>query len=73
MDKTQPTDGGVATAVVTWTPPTASDNSGLVTLTSSHNPGDTFPLGVTTVSYTAVDPDSNLMTESFTVTIEGKH
>ena len=72
-DITQITDDGVATAVVTWKPPTASDNSGHVTLTSSHNPGDTFPLDVTTVTYTAIDSDSNLMTESFTVTIEGKH
>ena len=72
-DKTQPMDDGFSTAVVTWTPPTASDNSGVVTLTSSHNPGDTFTLGVTTVTYTAVDSDSNQMTESFTVTIEGKY
>ena len=72
-DITQSTDDGVASAVVTWTPPTASDNSGQVTLTSSHNPGDTFTLGSTTVTYTAVDPNSNLMTDSFTVTIEGQH
>ena len=62
----------MATAVVTWTLPTASDNSGVVTMTSSHNPGDTFSLGVTTVTYTAIDSSSNLMTYPFTVTIEGK-
>ena len=71
-DIIQSTDNGVATAVVAWTLPTANDNSNKVTLTSSHNPGDIFSLGVTTVTYTAVDPDSNLMTDSFTVTIEGK-
>ena len=72
-DITKVTEGDVATAIVTWTLPTASDNSGMVTLTSSHNPGDRFPLGVTTVTYTAVDSNSNMMTDSFTVTIEGKH
>ena len=70
-DIAHPTDDGVSTAVVTWTPPTTSDNSGTVTLISSHNPGDTFTLGATTVTYTAVDSNSNLMTDSFKVTIEG--
>ena len=72
-DISQSTDATLATAVVTWTPPTASDNSGAVTLTSSHNPGDTFSLGVTTVTYTAVDAASNMVTDSFMVTITGKH
>ena len=72
-DISQSTDAGVANAVVTWTPPTASDNSGMVTLTSSHNSGDTFPLGATTVTYTAVDRDFNMVTNSFMVTITGKH
>ena len=37
------TDSGDATAVVTWTPlPTATDNSGVQTLTSTNNSGDTF-------------------------------
>ena len=72
-DISQSTDAGVANTAVTWTPPTASDNSGMVTLTSSHNSGDTFPIGATTVTYTAVDPDSNMVTDSFTVTITGKH
>ena len=71
-DISQSTDATVATAVVTWTPPTASDNSGMVTLTASHNPGGTFSIGNTTVTYTAVDPDANTMTDSFTITIEGK-
>ena len=67
----QNTDDTLSTAVVTWTPPTASDNSGSVTLTSNHEPGDTFPIGVTVVRYNATDPHSNEAMTSFTVTIIG--
>ena len=45
----------------------------MVTLTGSHNSGDTFSIGDTTVTYTAVDPDANMVTDSFTITIEGKY
>ena len=58
-------------AAVTWTPPTASDNSGQVTLTSTHNPGNTFTIGTTRVTYTATDPYSNEVTESFDVIVIG--
>ncbi len=68
---TQDTDPGLPTAVVNWTEPTASDNSGSVTLTSSHVSGETFPIGVTIVTYTAVDYASNMITESFALLIEG--
>ena len=44
---------------VTWTEPTISDNCSGVILASSHNPGDFFPVGTTTVTYTATD-DSGL-------------
>ena len=61
------------TAAVSWTPPTASDNSGSVaSLTSTHNPGDMFDIGTTTVMYTATDPYSNEAVASFTVTVTGK-
>ena len=70
-DITQDTDSGVATAAVTWTPPTTSDNSGSATLTSSHNSGDNFPIGDTTVTFTAVDGSNNMATGSFMITIEG--
>ncbi len=67
------TDSGLATTAVSWTAPTASDNSGgAVTLTSTHNPGDTFSIGTTTVTYTATDPNGNEATASFTVTVTGK-
>ena len=62
-----------STAAVTWTPPTASDNANEgVTVTSSHNPGDSFPIGTTTVTYTATDPYGNSATISFDVVIIGK-
>ena len=70
-DIEQNTDDTLSTAVVTWTAPTASDNSGSVTLTSNHEPGDTFPIGMTVVRYIATDPDSNAAMTSFTVTITG--
>ena len=68
----QTTDPIKTTATVTWTPPTASDNSGLVTLTSNHHPGDIFPIATTTVTYAATDPFNNKVTSSFTVTITGR-
>ena len=68
----QNTDLNLATAAVSWTPPTATDNSGEATsLASTHNPGDTFDIGTSTVTYTATDPYSNEATASFTVTVTG--
>ncbi|MBL0146587.1 MAG: HYR domain-containing protein [Chitinophagaceae bacterium] len=53
----------------TWTAPTATDNCGVQSLTSTHNSGDVFPAGVTTVTYTALDIHGNTSTCSFTVTV----
>ena len=68
FDIVQNTDAGVCSAVVSWTPPLQTDNCS-ATLTSTHNPGDVFAAGVTTVAYTATDPSGNTDTCSFTVTI----
>ena len=66
------TDAGLATATVTWTPPTASDNSRVhVTLTSNYNPEVAFPIGTTTVTYTATDVAGNRATASFYVIVTG--
>ncbi|XP_071841590.1 uncharacterized protein [Apostichopus japonicus] len=59
---------GTSTSVF-WAPPTASDNSGDVTLTSSHQPGDTFSLGQTTVTYTATDGAGNTEQCQFVITV----
>jgi gliding motility-associated-like protein len=53
---------------VNWGAPVAQDNCS-VTVTTSHMPGSTFPVGVTTVTYTATDQNGNQATCSFTVTI----
>ena len=70
-DQSQNTDSGVATAAVTWIAPTASDNSGTETLTSTNNPGDTFPIGATNVTYTSTDPAGNTATCTFEVVVSG--
>ncbi|WP_040401629.1 HYR domain-containing protein, partial [Cecembia lonarensis] len=53
MDISVSNDAGSCGAVVNWTPPTATDNSGSVNLTSNFEPGSFFPVGSTTVTYTA--------------------
>lgn len=57
-----------AGAVVTFAP-TAVDNAGTPTVTTSPVSGSTFPLGTTTVTITAVDGSGNSATSSFTVTV----
>lgn len=59
---------GSCLAVVTWTPPLATDNC-TVSLTSTHSPGSTFPLGLTKVTYTAIDGAGNKTLCEFNVTV----
>ncbi len=54
---------------MTWSAPSAADNCTVDTLYSSHASGDYFPVGVTTVTYTAVDIYSNSTDSTFTVTV----
>ena len=69
----QNTDINLGTARVSWTPPTITDNSGeTVSVISTHEPGDMFNIGTTTVIYMATDPYSNNATASFDVIISGK-
>jgi len=57
-------------ATVTWTSPTATDNcTASPVITSSHNSGDNFPVGTTTISYTATDDEGNTVTETFDVIV----
>ncbi|NOG56299.1 MAG: HYR domain-containing protein [Bacteroidetes bacterium] len=65
----QAIDAGNCSAVVSWTLPTTADNCMIDSLVSSHNSGDVFALGTTTVTYIAYDPSMNSDTCSFTVTI----
>ena len=61
------TDGNCVNA--TWVAPTATDNCDNVTVTSDYNSGSCFPIGVTTVSYTATDDCGNTVTCNFTITV----
>lgn len=56
-------------ALVFWTAPTGADNCNLTSLTPNTTSGSTFPVGTTTVTYTALDQSSNSTTCSFNVTV----
>ena len=61
---------GRTSGTLTWTEPTATDNSGMTpTITQSHQPGDSFPIGTTTVTYTFTDMAGNQAECSFTVIV----
>ncbi|HRI26987.1 MAG TPA: HYR domain-containing protein [Chitinophagales bacterium] len=66
---TQPATAGQCSAAVTWANPTATDNCGTPTLSSSLASGSTFGVGTTTVVYTATDGGGNTTTCSFTVSV----
>lgn len=57
-------------AVVTWAEPVATDNCPGVVLTSTHAPGDTFPVGTTTVTYTATDASALTDVCSFDIIVD---
>lgn len=60
---------GTCSQVVSWTPPQATDNCDLVSLTSTHTPGMSFPVGTTLVTYFASDQDGNNTQCVFTVAV----
>ena len=56
--------------IVTWTDPTATDNSGITpTVTQTHQSGDSFNVGTTMVTYTFTDMAGNQATCTFSVSI----
>ncbi len=58
------------TTDVTWISATAVDDSGTATLVSqSHQVGQFFVVGTTTVTYVFADPSGNRGSCSFTVTV----
>ncbi|HTO37630.1 MAG TPA: HYR domain-containing protein [Brumimicrobium sp.] len=63
-------EAGECSSVVTWEAPTFTDNCDGATMTSTHNPGDVFDVGTTTVTYTVVDGSGNETICSFDVTVE---
>ncbi|MBK6990137.1 MAG: HYR domain-containing protein [Bacteroidetes bacterium] len=62
-------DPGMCGQYVSWTDPTASDNCSVSSFTQTHTSGSIFPIGTTTVTYTAVDPSGNQAVCSFDVTV----
>ena len=58
--------------IVNWIEPTADDGfySLVDTFTSTHSPGDSFPVGKTEVTYTATDAYGNSATCKFSIIIE---
>jgi hypothetical protein len=58
-----------STAVATWIAPTVTDNCSTPSVLSSHNSGFAFPVGTTTVTYTAKDTKGNTATCGFNVTV----
>ena len=59
---------GTLSMVATWTEPTATDNSGVApTVTQSHQPGESFNVGTTEVTYTFTDMAGNEAMCLFTI------
>ena len=61
----------MATATVNWDEPSVTDKYAPQTLTSSHSPGASFPIGDTEVTYSAIDSSGNTVSSMFTVTVQG--
>jgi gliding motility-associated-like protein len=61
---------GSCCAVINWVEPTVTDNCELLSFTSSHQPGQTFNPGTTTVVYAAIDKYGNSATCSFDVVLQ---
>jgi gliding motility-associated-like protein len=75
---TCPSDTTISTTAIggfryTWTAPEATDDCSEPVLSSTHQPGEQFPVGITTVVYTATDVSGNTSTCSFQVTVKQEH
>ena len=70
-DISQNVDAGICGAAVTFETPAGFDNSGdvIVEQTAGLESGDVFPVGTTTVTFTATDAAGNSVNCSFTVTV----
>ncbi len=63
-------NGSATSMPVTFPLPTATDNCGSVTVTTTPVSGSIFQLGTTTVNVTATDSNGNTATATFTVTVQ---
>lgn len=70
---TCPNDMGSCDSVFTYNTPVATDDCGLVTVAQTDatglSSGDTYPVGVTTLEYTATDDVGNTQTCSFNIEV----
>jgi gliding motility-associated-like protein len=64
-------DPGICGAIVTFSDPTVVENCGTSTLIQTGGPvsGSEFPVGVTKITYEATDSNGNIISCSFTVTV----
>jgi gliding motility-associated-like protein len=64
-------DPGMCGAIVTFSDPTVIENCGTTTLIQTEGPasGSEFPVGVTTITYEATDGSGNVISCSFTITV----
>ena len=65
-------DPGRAGAIVLWTPPSIVQVCPELTVNSSHQPGDFFPLGMTTVEYVVLGSSGSTTRCSFTINVNFK-
>lgn len=74
IDLIKPNDKGRCDAIVNFSPPTSTDNHSGVTVTQTGGapPGSHFPIGTSTVIYTAKDANGNKSTCQFTITVEDR-
>lgn len=61
-----------ATTAVSWTPPTATDNSGSVIVTPNLMPGVLLGTGFEVVIYIAIDESGNRAICNFVITVSGE-
>jgi len=69
MDIEISTDPGLCSAIATWSAPVTVDNCGIASLVADHSSGESFPRGMTSVTYTANDDNGNTVSVSFTITV----
>ena len=65
----QTAEPGICGATISWTIPTATDNCEVTSFSADQVPDDFYAVGITTVTYTAMDAEGNMSAASFTITI----
>jgi gliding motility-associated-like protein len=63
------TDAGQCGAIVSWVAPDVTDNCAVESFESTHISGQEFQVGLTEVTYTAIDPSGNTTTCSFSIVV----